>query len=47
MVGGLLVSQSLTLFVTPVIYTYMDTLQERLGGWLWFLTGRERKAAEA
>ena len=46
-VGGLLVSQSLTLFVTPVIYTYMDTLQERLGGWLWFLTGRERKAAEA
>jgi HAE1 family hydrophobic/amphiphilic exporter-1 len=29
-VGGLLVSQALTLFVTPVIYLYM----ERLSGWL-------------
>jgi HAE1 family hydrophobic/amphiphilic exporter-1 len=38
-VGGLLVSQSLTLFVTPVIYTYLDSLQKRLGRWLWFLGG--------
>jgi HAE1 family hydrophobic/amphiphilic exporter-1 len=30
-VGGLLVSQSLTLFITPVFYTYMDGLQQRLG----------------
>jgi HAE1 family hydrophobic/amphiphilic exporter-1 len=45
-VGGLVVSQSLTLFVTPVIYTYMDGLQRRLGSWLWFLGGRERRAAE-
>ena len=44
-VGGLLVSQSLTLFVTPVFYTYMEGLQERLGRWLWFLGGRERKAS--
>jgi multidrug efflux pump subunit AcrB len=29
-VGGLLVSQSLTLFTTPVIYLYLD----RLGQWL-------------
>jgi multidrug efflux pump subunit AcrB len=29
-VGGLLVSQLLTLFMTPVVYIYMD----RLGHWL-------------
>ena len=45
--GGLLVSQSLTLFVTPVVYTYMESLQNKLGTWLWFLGGRERKAAES
>jgi HAE1 family hydrophobic/amphiphilic exporter-1 len=42
-VGGLLVSQSLTLFVTPVVYTYMESLQARLGRWLWFLGGRKRQ----
>jgi predicted RND superfamily exporter protein len=31
-VGGLLFSQFLTLFVTPVFYCYMDRLQQRLGG---------------
>ena len=30
-VGGLLVSQTLTLYVTPVFYIYMEMLQERLG----------------
>ena len=30
-VGGLLVSQTLTLYVTPVFYIYMEKLQERLG----------------
>ncbi|HKN08955.1 MAG TPA: efflux RND transporter permease subunit, partial [Pseudomonadota bacterium] len=37
-VGGLLVSQALTLFTTPVVYIYMD----RLGHWL-----RRRRASSA
>ena len=40
MVGGLLLSQVLTLYTTPVIYLYMD----RLGRWL---TGRPRATAPA
>src|SRR5260370_16160996 len=32
MVGGLLVSQWLTLYTTPVIYLYLDRLSRRLGG---------------
>jgi HAE1 family hydrophobic/amphiphilic exporter-1 len=32
-VGGLLFSQLITLYVTPVVYTYLDTLQKRLGLW--------------
>src|SRR5437764_13326648 len=35
-VGGLVVSQVLTLYITPVIYLYLDRLQSRR---------RERKAA--
>ena len=31
MVGGLIVSQALTLFTTPVIYVYLDRLSSRLG----------------
>ena len=32
MVGGLIVSQALTLFTTPVIYIYLDRLSDWLTG---------------
>jgi multidrug efflux pump subunit AcrB len=39
MVGGLVLSQALTLFTTPVVYLYLDRLNERVSG--------HRKPAEA
>jgi len=44
MVGGLLLSQSLTLFTTPVIYLYLDRLNNRLTAW-W--QGGHHEAAAA
>jgi multidrug efflux pump subunit AcrB len=33
MVGGLIVSQALTLFTTPVVYLYLDRLSQALSRW--------------
>jgi HAE1 family hydrophobic/amphiphilic exporter-1 len=40
--GGLLLSQLLTLYITPVIYIYLDRLEGRI-----FRVRRRRMAAEA
>jgi HAE1 family hydrophobic/amphiphilic exporter-1 len=34
MVGGLLVSQALTLFTTPVVYLYLDNFSNALSRWM-------------
>jgi HAE1 family hydrophobic/amphiphilic exporter-1 len=47
-VGGLLVSQALTLFMTPVLYLYMDRLAARgrdLKAWL--IKGRQRHSSRS
>jgi hypothetical protein len=33
MVGGLLLSQVLTLYTTPVIYIYFDRLAKKVSAW--------------
>jgi HAE1 family hydrophobic/amphiphilic exporter-1 len=38
-VGGLIVSQTLTLFITPVIYLYLESAHQ------WYLRKRARRAA--
>jgi len=40
-VGGLLFSQLVTLYLTPVFYIYMSAVQERMSGW----KSRRRKIA--
>ncbi|HEY7474403.1 MAG TPA: efflux RND transporter permease subunit [Vicinamibacterales bacterium] len=46
-VGGLLVSQTLTLFITPVFYLYMEALGERLRGRRGAISVRFDRAAPA
>jgi HAE1 family hydrophobic/amphiphilic exporter-1 len=38
-VGGLVVSQLLTLYITPVVYYYMDRFQQKVSGW----TGKRKE----
>ena len=42
MVGGLIVSQALTLFTTPVVYLYLDNFSNALSRW----TARKKRDAE-
>jgi hydrophobic/amphiphilic exporter-1 (mainly G- bacteria), HAE1 family len=44
MVGGLLVSQALTLFTTPVIYLYLDQLSDWIMSWRGKPAKEERRA---
>ncbi|MGO9837988.1 MAG: efflux RND transporter permease subunit, partial [Polyangiaceae bacterium] len=42
-VGGLIISQVLTLYTTPIVYLYMD----RLGRWMSSLRGHKEPVPEA
>ena len=42
-VGGLIVSQALTLYTTPVVYLYMDKFKNWV---ISLMPGRKRKAAK-
>ncbi|HEV7411305.1 MAG TPA: efflux RND transporter permease subunit, partial [Bradyrhizobium sp.] len=46
MVGGLLVSQALTLFTTPVVYLYLDKLSNALSAWSRGTVAEEARPAE-
>jgi HAE1 family hydrophobic/amphiphilic exporter-1 len=41
-VGGLMLSQLLTLYITPVIYVYLDSLGDRMARWKFINRGASR-----
>ena len=47
MVGGLLVSQALTLFTTPVIYLYLDQLSKWISGSKRRASPRRRRSTKS
>jgi HAE1 family hydrophobic/amphiphilic exporter-1 len=47
MVGGLIVSQALTLFTTPVVYLYLDNLSNALSRWMQSSRSDESQAGGA
>ena len=42
MVGGLVVSQALTLFTTPVVYIYLDHVSDVVRSWITRWRGEDR-----
>jgi HAE1 family hydrophobic/amphiphilic exporter-1 len=40
-VGGLLFSQLITLYITPVVYVYLDQFQEKIGPRIWLFRGKK------
>jgi HAE1 family hydrophobic/amphiphilic exporter-1 len=44
-VGGLLFSQLITLYITPVIFVYLDRFQERMGKRIGLFRSKKRKIA--
>jgi multidrug efflux pump len=46
MVGGLLLSQALTLYTTPVIYIFFDSVEQKISRWRGKTTNRTTQPAE-
>jgi hypothetical protein len=43
-VGGLLISQVLTLYLTPIVYLYFESARKRIAGWRQNRTTRKPSA---